>query len=60
MGEKPDRYDLADYVLGHFSGEDRETMEESYKRAVHAVELLAAGELEQAMNEYNKKVKREE
>lgn len=60
VGEKPDRYDLADYVLGHFSGEDRETMEESYKRAVHAVELLAAGELEQAMNEYNKKVKREE
>ncbi|MCI8939881.1 MAG: aminoacyl-tRNA hydrolase [Dorea sp.] len=60
VGEKPARYDLADYVLGHFSKEDRNIMEESYKRAVHAVELLAAGETEQAMNEYNKKVKREE
>lgn len=60
VGEKPARYDLADYVLGHFSKEDRNIMEESYKRAVHAVALLAAGETEQAMNEYNKKVKREE
>ena len=60
VGEKPAQYDLADYVLGHFSKEDRNIMEESYKRAVHAVELLAAGETEQAMNEYNKKVKREE
>lgn len=60
VGEKPAQYDLADYVLGRFSKEDRETMDEGYKKAVHAVELLAAGETERAMNEYNKKVKREE
>ncbi len=60
VGEKPAHYDLADYVLGHFSKEDRNAMEESYQRVVHAVELLAAGETDQAMNEYNKKVKREE
>ena len=60
VGEKPEQYDLADYVLGHFSKEDRDIMEESYKRAVHAAGLLAAGEIGQAMNEYNKRVKREE
>ncbi len=60
VGKKPSRYDLADYVLGHFSKEDRNVMEEGYKRAVHAVELIASGEMERAMNEYNKKVNQEE
>lgn len=60
VGKKPSHYDLADYVLGHFSKEDRNVMEEGYKRAVHAVELIASGEMERAMNEYNKKVNQEE
>lgn len=60
VGEKPAQYDLADYVLGHFSKEDRSLMEEGYKRVVSAVELLVSGQVEQAMNEYNKKVKAKE
>lgn len=60
VGDKPAQYDLADYVLGHFSKEDKSRMEEGYKRAVRAVELLVSGQVEQAMNEYNKKIKREE
>lgn len=60
VGDKPAQYDLADYVLGHFSKEDKGRMEESYGRAVHAVELLVSGQVEQAMNEYNKKIKQEE
>lgn len=60
VGEKPAYYDLADYVLGHFSKEERNLVEEGYGRAVHAVELLVSGEIERAMNEYNKKVNREE
>lgn len=59
VGEKPKEYDLADYVLGHFSKDDKEQMQEGYKRAIRAVELLVADETEQAMNEYNKKIKRE-
>lgn len=59
VGEKPKEYDLADYVLGHFSKDDKEQMQEGYKKAIRAVELLVAGETEQAMNEYNKKIKRE-
>ena len=59
VGEKPSKYDLADYVLGHFSKDDRAKMQEGYTRAMHAAEMLVAGDVEQAMNEYNKKVKQE-
>ena len=37
VGEKPKHYDLADYVLGHFSKQEREVMEEGYAHAVTAV-----------------------
>ena len=59
VGEKPRGYDLADYVLGHFSKDDRAKMQEGYTRAMHAAEMLVAGDVEQAMNEYNKKAKQE-
>lgn len=57
VGEKPKQYDLADYVLGHFSKEEREVVEEGYCKAVNAIELMVNGEIETAMNDYNKKVK---
>lgn len=56
VGEKPKDYDLADYVLGHFSKADQEQMEEGYRNAVAATGLIVQGEIEQAMNVYNKKV----
>ena len=56
VGEKPKEYDLADYVLGHFSKEDKEFMKDGYKRAVEAVEMLVMGDIDGAMNEFNKKV----
>lgn len=57
VGEKPKHYDLADYVLGHFSKSEREVMEEGYQNAVKAVELMVNDEIETAMNEFNKKAK---
>ena len=60
VGEKPPKWDLADYVLGHFSKEDRELMEEGYDRADHAVGMILNGEIEAAMNQYNRKVKPKE
>ena len=30
VGEKPSKYDLADYVLGHFSKEEQVLMDEGY------------------------------
>lgn len=56
VGEKPKGYDLADYVLGHFSKEDEPFMKEGIRKAVCAVELMLAGSTDQAMNEYNRKV----
>ena len=55
VGEKPKGYDLADYVLGHFSKEEKEEMEEAYEKAVQAVRMAAAGEIDEAMNQFNRK-----
>ena len=60
VGEKPKGYDLADYVLGHFSRVEREQMDEGYDRAVRAVELIMSGRIDEAMNEYNRKKKEEQ
>ena len=49
--------DLADYVLGHFSKEEQEQMEEGYEHAVCAVKEIVTGNIEAAMNEYNRKKK---
>ena len=59
VGEKPKGYDLADYVLGHFSKAERELMEDGYGRAVRAVEMIVSGETAEAMNEFNRKKKEE-
>ena len=59
VGEKPPKYDLADYVLGHFTKAEHELMEEGYGNAVHAVEMIISGEIQAAMNEYNRKKKEE-
>lgn len=57
VGEKPKGYDLADYVLGHFSKAERERMEEGYDNAVRAAEMIVSGQLNEAMNEFNRKKK---
>lgn len=57
VGEKPPKYDLADYVLGHFSKAEQEQMEDGYEHAVGAVEQIVAGNIGAAMNEYNRKKK---
>lgn len=56
VGQKPKRMDLADYVLGHFPPEERENIKTGLSCAVEAIELLLDGEVEKAMNTYNKKV----
>lgn len=57
VGEKPPKYDLADYVLGHFSKAEQELMEEGYEKAIHSIELILQDEMNEAMNEYNRKKK---
>jgi len=59
VGEKPPKYDLADYVLGHFSKAEKILMDEGYDNTVRAVEMIVSGDIEGAMNEYNRKKKEE-
>ena len=55
VGEKPKGYDLADYVLGHFTQDERKTMDEASKSATEAIRMMMAGEVDKAMNMFNKK-----
>lgn len=53
VGEKPKGWDLADHVLGHMSKDERTAAEEAFMKAVHAIELIVAGNIDQAMNDFN-------
>ena len=53
VGDKPPRMDLADYVLSRFSKEDREKMEQAFKDAADAVEVMITEGADAAMNRFN-------
>lgn len=55
VGEKPAGYDLADYVLGHFSQDELKVMEAAFEEASEAVEVMIAEGPDAAMNLFNKK-----
>ena len=52
VGAKPDRMDLADYVLGRFSQVERQVMEDAFKEA--AIAVVEDG-IDAAMNRFNRK-----
>ena len=54
VGEKPHPdYDMADWVLGKFQGEDRKAIDAAVKRAADAVECLIGEGPDRAMNKFN-------
>lgn len=54
VGQKPHPdYDMADWVLGKFQGEDKKAVEEAVKRAAYAAECLIQEGVDKAMNRYN-------
>lgn len=53
VGEKPKGWDLADYVLGRFSGPEGKMMEEAAKRAADAIRMIITSDADTAMNEFN-------
>lgn len=56
VGQKPHpEYDLAKWVLSRFSDEDMKTMKPAFEDAGKAAALIAAGDLQRAMNLYSKK-----
>jgi len=56
VGEKPSRMDLKDYVLGHFTKEEREREEAAFERACTAAVMLMQEKSDEAMNLFNRKV----
>ena len=55
VGEKPKGWNLADYVLGRFSDEERKIMDDVCDKAVEAVRMMVNGEADCAMNRFNTK-----
>ena len=55
VGDKPAGYNLADYVLGHFSKEEEKILAECKKTAVLAIETIMSDGIDKAMNLYNTK-----
>ena len=53
VGNKPPRMDLADYVLGRFPKEERGLMEDAFKEAAEAVEVMIKEGAGVAMNRFN-------
>ena len=55
VGAKPKDWDLADFVLGHFSDSDRKLVDEGINDAAEAVEMILSEGVDAAMNKYNRK-----
>ena len=53
IGEKPPKYDLADYVLGHFTDDERKKIDETSDKVAEAILPLIHGEPDEAMNLFN-------
>lgn len=59
IGEKPNGWDLADYVLAKFSKDDEPLILSGVEKAAHAVELLLNKGITEAMNQTNQKLKQQ-
>lgn len=54
VGEKPHPdYDLADWVLSRFTGEDKKAIDAAVKRAADAVECILAEGVDRGMGKFN-------
>ncbi len=54
VGEKPHPdYDLADWVLGKFQGEDKKQIDAAVKKAADAIECILSQGLDKGMNKFN-------
>ncbi|NBI08764.1 aminoacyl-tRNA hydrolase [Colidextribacter sp. OB.20] len=54
VGEKPHPdYDMADWVLGRFQGEDKKAIDAAVKRAADAIECILAQGIDRGMGRFN-------
>ena len=55
IGPKPQRWDLADYVLAPFDKASRAKVDEAIEEIVPIVKMITEGNIDKAMEQYNKK-----
>ena len=55
VGKKPRDWDMVDWVLGHFEGDDKTAIKESIDRATEAVVEIMENGTDSAMNKFNGK-----
>ena len=55
IGNKPEGWDLADYVLSKYSKAEQEALEEASEGVIGSVKLMLMDDIEAAMNKYNAK-----
>ena len=55
IGEKPEGWDLADYVLSKYSKEEQKALDEASEGVIGAVKLIVMDDIDGAMNQYNAK-----
>lgn len=55
VGKRPKEYDMVDWVLGHFQGEDAVSIKEGIDKAVNAIEEIISSGVDSAMNDFNGK-----
>ena len=55
VGEKPAAMDLADYVLSHITGQDKQEIDEGLDQAAKAVQMILSDGIDAAMNQFNRK-----
>lgn len=53
VGAKPDGWDLADFVLSHFTPAERKAIEDAINLSADAVETIISNSFDKAMNLYN-------
>lgn len=55
IGNKPEGWDLANYVLSKYTKAEQEALEEASEGVIGAVKLMLMDDIEAAMNKYNAK-----
>ena len=53
VGKKPEKWDLADWVLSDFTSDEQKLLSEAVENACSAAELMIDGQTDKAMNLYN-------
>ncbi len=58
IGKNDPRMDLKDYVIGKIGDQDADELKDAINRAADALEMMIAGDIDNAMNKYNLKKER--